>query len=70
MKSNMGLADKIIRLVLAASVALLYFTGMIDGTTALISGILALVFAGTAFLNFCPIYYILGISSKTDNDEK
>jgi hypothetical protein len=51
-------------------VALLYFTGMIGGTTTLVLGILALVFAGTAFLNFCPIYHFLGISSKSDFDVK
>lgn len=56
MKKNMGLIDRIIRLVLAAVVGVLYFTGQITGTAAIILGIFALIFVATSAIGFCPLY--------------
>ncbi len=71
MKSNMGTADKIIRILLAITVGILYFTGIINGTIAIILGILALVFVVTSFISFCPLYLPFGISTKSINyDDK
>ncbi|MCA9943006.1 MAG: DUF2892 domain-containing protein [Ardenticatenaceae bacterium] len=56
MKQNMGSADRIIRLVLAVAVAVLYFTNLISGTAAIILGILAIVFLLTSVVGFCPLY--------------
>jgi hypothetical protein len=39
----------------------MYFTNVISGTTAIILGILAIVFALTAFISFCPLYLPFGI---------
>ena len=63
MKKNMGTADRIIRLLLAALVAVLYFTQVISGTLALVLGIVALVFALTSFISFCPLYRVFGINT-------
>ncbi len=59
MKANMSAADRAIRLLIVAIIALLYFTDTISGTLAIILGILAIVFAFTSFTGFCPIYYSL-----------
>ena len=64
MKQNMGLIDRIIRVVLAVIVGILYFTGQITGIAALILGILAIVFILTSILAFCPLYLPFGISTK------
>lgn len=64
MKKNVGSIDKMIRIALAVVIAVLYFTKMISGTTALILGVLAIVFAATAFLNFCPLYTIFGMNTN------
>ncbi len=56
MKKNMGLIDRIIRLVLAAVVAVLFFTGQLTGTAAIILGILAVIFIITSAIGFCPLY--------------
>ena len=56
MKKNMGLIDRVVRLVLAAVVAVLYFTGQITGTAAIILGIVALIFIVTSVIGFCPLY--------------
>ncbi len=63
MKKNMGSTDKIIRIIIALLIGVLYYTGTISGTTALVLGILALVFAITSLLSFCPLYLPLGIST-------
>lgn len=63
MKKNMGSADRIIRLVIAAIISGLYFTNVINGTLGLIFIILAAVFVLTSLISFCPIYTILGLST-------
>ncbi|MBL7920702.1 MAG: DUF2892 domain-containing protein [Bacteroidia bacterium] len=63
MKKNMGSADKIIRLIIAAIVAVLYFTNVITGTLGIVLLVLAGVFVITSFMNFCPLYTLLGINS-------
>ncbi len=63
MKKNIGTIDKTLRILVAILIAALYFTGQISGTAALVLGILAVVFAITAFINFCPIWAALGINT-------
>ena len=64
MKKNMGSADKTIRVFIAAIVALLYFTGVITGTLAIVLMIFALVFIVTSLFSFCPLYPILGMNTR------
>lgn len=64
MKKNMGIADRIIRTLLAVVVAVLYFTGQITGTAAIILGILAVIFLLTSLAGFCPLYVPLRISTR------
>jgi len=52
----MGSIDRIFRVVVALLIAVLYFTGQISGTAAIILGILAVVFLLTGFLSICPLY--------------
>ena len=61
---NMGSTDRIIRLALVALVVLLYLTGVIGGTLAIILGVLAVVFFATSLVSFCPLYVPLGISTR------
>jgi len=63
MKKNMGSADRIIRLVIAAIISGLYFTNVINGTLGLILIILAAIFVLTSFISFCPLYTIFGLST-------
>jgi uncharacterized membrane protein YtjA (UPF0391 family) len=64
MKKNMGTADKIIRLVVVAIIAALYFAGQITGTAAIILGIVAVAFLVTSLIGWCPTYVPFGISTK------
>jgi hypothetical protein len=63
MKKNMGTADRIIRLLVAAVFAYLYFSGTVAGTLGLVLVILGGVFAATALISFCPLYAIVGVNT-------
>ncbi len=59
----MGTIDKSLRMMLSIVVAVLYFSEVISGTTALILGALAIIFILTSFISFCPLYVPFGINS-------
>lgn len=56
MRKNMGSLDKTIRIAIAIVIAVLYYTGTITGTVAIIALALAVIFVLTSFLSFCPLY--------------
>ncbi|HUL70621.1 MAG TPA: DUF2892 domain-containing protein [Gemmatimonadales bacterium] len=64
MTKNMGTADRVIRISLAVVVAVLYFTGKIGGTLAIVLGIIAVVFVVTSFVGWCPAYLPFGLSTR------
>ena len=64
MKKNMGTIDRSIRILIAIVVAVLYFTGQISGTAAIILGILAAVFILTSLVGTCPLYLPFGLSTR------
>ncbi|HRP90641.1 MAG TPA: DUF2892 domain-containing protein [Edaphocola sp.] len=68
MKKNIGHTDKITRLVLASFFAFLILFNVVQGTMAIVFGILALILGATAFINFCPIYHFLGIKTHQKNE--
>lgn len=59
----MGIADKMIRFILAAIVVVLYYFEIIEGTLAMILLALAGVFVLTSLVSFCPLYKPFGIST-------
>jgi Protein of unknown function (DUF2892) len=63
MKKNMGSADRVIRVLLAAVFAVLYFTGIVPGTIGLVLVALAAVFVLTSLVSFCPLYTIVGLNT-------
>jgi Inner membrane protein YgaP-like, transmembrane domain len=63
MVKNMGLADRVIRVLLAIVVGILYVMGAISGTVALVLGIIAVVFVLTSAVSFCPAYLPFKIST-------
>jgi len=63
MKKNMGTADRIIRILVAALFAYLYFSGTVTGTLGLVLVILGGVFVATSLISFCPLYAIFGMNT-------
>jgi hypothetical protein len=70
MKKNMGSADRIIRAIVAAIIAVLYFTETITGTLGIVLLVLAGVFLLTSFISFCPLYAPFGMSTCKVKEQK
>lgn len=70
MKSNINSIDKIIRIILAVALVILFFTGIVGGTAGIILLIIAIVLIATAAINFCPVWHVLGISTKNKEQQK
>lgn len=63
MKKNVGSIDRIIRIILAAVFAVLYFTNTVSGTLGLVLLILGGVFLFTSVISFCPLYALVGLNT-------
>jgi hypothetical protein len=63
MKKNMGTIDKAIRILVAVTIAILFFTELLTGTLGIILLVLAAVFVLTSLISFCPLYLPLGINT-------
>ncbi len=68
MKKNMGSTDKMIRIIIAILIAVLYFMNIISGTLAIVLGVFAIIFALTSFISFCPLYLPFGINTSKKNE--
>jgi hypothetical protein len=63
MKKNMGIIDRVVRILAAITFIVLYATGVVAGAL----GIVLLVFAGifilTSIVGSCPLYLPFGLST-------
>jgi hypothetical protein len=64
MTKNMGTADRVVRTLLALAVAVLYFTGKISGTLAIVLGVFAIAFVLSSLVEWCPSYLLFGLSTR------
>lgn len=67
MKSNLHQIDRILRIAVGILVATLYFMGVISGPVALGFAVIAGIFIATGIINFCPLYKLMGISTKASD---
>jgi len=63
MKKNMGTIDKIIRVLIAVVIAILFFTKVITGALGMVLLALAIIFVLTSLISFCPLYLPFGINT-------
>ena len=66
MKRNMSNLDRILRVVLAAVFAYLYFSGVVTGIFGIILLVLGGVFLLTSLVGFCPLYVPLKFSTRKE----
>jgi hypothetical protein len=64
MKNNMGVVDRVLRMVVAAVIAALLLTGRLGGTVGIVLGVVAVIFLATSAAGVCPLYSIFGFSTK------
>lgn len=63
MKKNIGNADKLVRILIAITVVILYYTNVITGMLAIILMAVSIVLLVTVLINFCPLYALFGIKT-------
>jgi hypothetical protein len=64
MRKNMGNVDQIIRFLVAAIIVALYVTEIVSGTFGIVLLLLAGALVLTSLISFCPLYLLLGLSSR------
>lgn len=70
MLHNVGKTDRIVRIILALILAILYFTKTVEGSWAEGTAILAVVLAMTSLRQCCPLYALLGFGTCGIKTEK
>jgi hypothetical protein len=63
MKKNVGSIDKVVRILIAVVIAVLFFTKVITGVLGIILIVLAAIFVITSLISFCPLYLPFGINT-------
>lgn len=63
------MADRVIRIIIAAVIATLYFTDIVAGTLGIVLMVLAGVFVLTSFISFCPLYAPFGLKTCATKKE-
>jgi len=63
MKKNMSSVDRIIRLIIAAILVILFLTNTVVGTLGIVLLVIAGVFTLTSTIALCPLYSLFGIST-------
>jgi hypothetical protein len=64
MINNMHMIDRIVRIIIALVILYFYFWGSLTGLAAIILLIIAAALLITGISGYCPIYHILGMSTK------
>jgi hypothetical protein len=60
----MGTVDKVVRILAAVLIVVLYLNLVISGTLAIILLAVAGIFVATSFIGVCPLYSALGIRTS------
>jgi hypothetical protein len=63
MKKNMGSLDRVIRLIVAVILAVVYFTGTVTGIAGIILLFAAAILVLTSTVSFCPLDLPFSIST-------
>ena len=63
MKKNMGIFDRVLRIILAIVVAILIYMEILTGTAAIVIGIIAGIFLITSIIGICGLYSVVGVNT-------
>ncbi|MCP4550659.1 MAG: DUF2892 domain-containing protein [Bacteroidetes bacterium] len=63
MKKNVGVLDKIIRLIIAAAIAYFIYSNVLIGVWAIVEAVVGAIMLLTALLECCGLYTVFGIKT-------
>lgn len=64
MEKNVGSQDQTIRILAGVAITLLWYLNVISGFLGTLLLIVAAILILTSMINFCPLYRIIGFTSK------
>lgn len=70
MGKNMGVVDRIFRMVVGVVITALFFTHIIQGALGIVLLCVAGIFALTSIISFCPLYTLFGIKTCSTGAEE
>ena len=70
MKMNLGSLDRIVRLILAAIIGILFFSNVVTGTFGIILMVIAAIFVLTSLMGFCPLYALFRLNTTSLHDSQ
>lgn len=68
MKKNMSKTDGIIRIIVVIAIIALWYFNVVSGVLLTILAVVGVIFIITGFLNFCPLYTVLGIRTRAKTE--
>lgn len=63
MKRNMGIIDRVLRIVVAITLGFLFVQGTISGVLGIVLMVVAGIFVLTSVVGMCPIYSLIGVKT-------
>ena len=69
MKNNIGTVDKIVRILIAAVIVILYSADVVTGIPGIVLLVIPGIFIVTSIIGFCPIYQPMKINTTGQNNK-
>lgn len=70
MKLNMGVADRVVRLIIVVIIAALLYAERLSTAWEIVLGVIAVAFLVTGLIGWCPLYVPFGLSTRKGGDDK
>ena len=64
MSKNVGAADRVVRIVVALGLGLLIYMKTLEGTAAIVTGVVAAYLLITGLLASCLVYKLIGVDTS------
>lgn len=64
MKPNMGITDRVTRVIIAMTIAVILVVGITDNSGAFVLAVVTVALLITGFTGYCPIYKMLKVNTK------
>ena len=64
MEKNVGPEDRVVRIVVAIALGVLIYVGVLEGTAAIVTGVIAVALLLSALLSRCLVYKLIGVDTS------
>jgi hypothetical protein len=68
MKKNVGTIDKVVRILIAILIVVLFMAHIISGVAGIVLLVLAGILVLTSIISFCPIYFPFKLSTTAKKE--